>query len=690
MRWGIDWEGEAMQREATRSEVPRRRVRRGGVLCALCLTPWLMPAAILAADGPDVAKYDQKGSDDRDASADLDPYAGWFSDGEAELDVLGSSVRDDFEITELDPDAWIPDALAATGTGDTNACVITLTTTVPATGAVGAEVQMSVRPTTTASAPAVAVVARYDVDYGDGTEESFLARTGAPLASPFPIKHKYTLEGWYSVTVNAIGSVQGVTTATCRAGTFYGLHTPLQVKPQAAPSGDALGTYHPSIQLDPAGSFHVGDDVTFTALTGMPASEEARYYLDFRWSLGDGTEARGRTVTRTFMQPVSQTASLDIFAYTGSEWKQVGTNVTKPYVVDRGLEVVGYVPEYMGRIRDLALSEFDDANRTHQQIVWSVSSTRVAMVNVNNPRAPKVLGGLRAMQIPWIGSTATSVNGAFTVAATDKIVAISIASYGIFLFDAQTAPFSSGPLVPFARVDTWAAVDLAFDRTGSILFAVTPVAIRAYDVSKWVAGPRVLSTAWVAPLLAHYDEPATFTGLHVDGNLLYVGQARPMALDVFEFGDLDSVAGKDIVRRSQFASNGTMLGGAMAPPRDFAIVGSVLAVNENWLVYGSPGYTAFYDIRNPRQPTLRSRQGQAQAGVAMLTKADGTFAYSTDMAYAVEIDTTVAGDESVVELTELALGAQPLGRGSKVLADPRGNRLYVGATGSALVVLEVK
>ena len=74
----------------------------------------------------------------------------------------------------------------------------------------------------------------------------------------------------------------------------------------------------------------------------------------------------------------------------------------------------------------------------------------------------------------------------------------------------------------------------------------------------------------------------------------------------------------------------------------------------------------------------------------MLAKADGPYAYSTDMAYAVEIDATSVGQESVVELTELALGAQALGRGSKVLADPHGNRVYVGATGSALVVLEVR
>lgn len=693
MGWGFDWEGEAMQREASRSGVPRRRVRRGRALCALGLACWLAPSAVFAGGGPDVSKYEQKGSDERDPAPEYDPYAGWLSD---EIDDAGDSSDegrfdwDGAEPSELDPEEWMPDALAATETGGANACVITLTTTVPTSASVGTDVQMSVKPTTTAVAPATTVVARYDIDYGDGTKESFLARTGAPLANPFAFKHRYAIEGWYSVTVNAVGSVQGVTGTTCRAGTFYGLHTSLQVKAQAAPSGDVLSGYQPSIHLDPDGAHHVGDELTFTALTGMPAAEEARYYLDFRWSFGDGTESRGRTVSRTFMQPVSGAASLEVYAYSGSQWKKVGATATQAYAVKRGLEIVGYVPEYMGRIRDLAYSEFVDANRTTRQIVWSVSSTRIAMVDVGNPNAPKVLGGLRTMEYPWNSSAAASVPGAFAVAATDKLVAVSVASFGIVLLDAQTAPSSTGPLVPFARVDGLVAVDLAFDRTGTILFAVTPTSIRAYDVSKWVNGPRTFSQAPLAPLLASYSEAASFTGIHVEGNMLYVGQARPIAFDVFEYGDFDATFGKDIVRRSQFLSDGTMTGGAMAPPRDFAVAGSLLAVNENWLTFGTRGYTAFYDLRNPRQPALRLRQGQAQAGVALLSKADEVFAYSTDMGIVVEIDATVPTEASIVEMTELLLGARELGRGSKVIADPRGGRLYVGATGSAVVVLNVE
>lgn len=703
MGLGFVLEGEAMQREATRSGVPRRRGRRRSALCALCLAPWLVPAAVLAGDGPDVSKYGQKGPTERDEEAELDPYAGWLSESFEDADNLGRfDWNSESEPAELDPSDWLPDTLAATETGGSSPCVITLKTTVPASGTKNQVVDMSVKAEFTAPAPAKAVIGRFDIDYGDGSKESFVAPAGTSLQNPFPFKHTYTLEGWYSVTVNAIGSVQGVVGTTCRASTFYGLHTTLQIKPDTGSDSGPMSSYQPSISVSPAGPYHVGDELTFTAATGMPPAVESRYWLDFRWTMGDGSEARGRTVTRSYMQPVSHTVAVEVYAYTGTQWEKVGARVSTPVEVKRGVEVVGFVPQYMGRIRDLAYSEFVDTTGQLQKIVWSVSSTKVAAVQVNEPRSPVVLGGLRTLQYPWSGGWATSVTGSLSVAATDKLVALSVAAYGIVLLDAQLAPFTQGAFKPFARVDAVAAVDLEFSADGKTLFAVTPTSIRVYDVSKWATGPRTLSQDPSAPMLASYSESASFTGLGVTpftdltgkkSHILFVGQARPMALDVFEYGDLDQTSGKDLLRRSQFVSNGTLTGGAMAPPRDFAVLGSVLAVNENWLTFGSPGYTAFYDLntRDLRQaPAFRARQGLAQAGVAMLSHSNGPYAYSTDMAVAVEIDATVAGKESVVEMTELALGTTWLGRGSKVIADPHSDRLYVGATGSALVVLDVE
>lgn len=689
MLWGYVQEGENMQRKALWRSLARRRADVGTALLLAALASLSFPNA-LKAQGRD---FDVNGPkedpsvDTRDLADDPDPYAGWMDvtdeddEGAASWDGLDSSDSE-------------PEMAAASGVGGGDACAITIVTTV-GTQAVANQTAAKID-VTTAALSGCPVVGAFVVDFGDGSKRSYAASAPATLSPCSPtelhIEHMYVQHGPYSVTVNVIGSVQGVT--GCRAATFYGLHTSLLVNAAALPGQNVWSSYVPSIQASPSDRVKVGETMTFTALSGMPASEESKYSLYYRWTFTDGFESNAKTVTRSFAAPVTGTAELQVFAYAGLAWKQLGGDgktARLPFDVKQGMGVVGYVPKATGFIRDLALSHYQDSGGVDHEVVWSISKSNVSIVNVDNPRAPSLYGNAtQIVRIPFVGAPQPSATSLIAVAATGRFLVISDAMYGTMLFDATTALKSTGVLTPIAQIDRRTAVDLYFDEAGEILFWLGSSSLEARKVSDWSAPP-----------LATYSDQAMFSGVRASGKYLYVGLGRPLGLEVLEFGDLDPrKAGMEFALRYKELGNQTLKGGPLAPPRDFSISGSSLWVSESWLSPSAPGYVAVYDLTHPDKPVLQSRLGGDNfLGAAAPGRDGGSVAYAATTGVVAELtrtqvpgalpSTSSSFTLDMTESVELPKNGTAYGTASKVLADPRSDRrVFVGTSTSALVVLE--